>query len=494
MVRNAGKKMIDTTKIKSRKSQRLSSLLGMVLDGSRLDGVVLRRTNGSLQAQQPFSVSLSLDPLTADPELIGREIRNHLDNAGIRERDCVVGLPLKWALTTQIEVPAIPEEDVASFLQIEAERGFHADISTLHFAVSRSRLSSGTQQALLVGIPKTHLVRLDHVLRAAKLKPASFSLSVVALQPPLSDPAQGVLALNIGETHVALEVVAGGGVTALRALEGALETEGSKRILNAELVAREVRITLGQLPAELREAAKTIRIFGQRDLAQQLADEIELRLESLGLKVEVVSKYAASEFGLQLRPETPVSPATSLAAAHLAGRKTPFELLLPRVTAWQQFGNRYASGKMRMAGMAAAFIGLLALVGFGYQQFQLASLRSQWQTLAARDKELKGVQDQIRTYRFWYDDSIRGLTILNQLTVVFPETGIVSAKTIEIRDLNAITCTGTTQDQQSLLKVTEALRRSGNAADVKVDTIRGNKAPLQFTFNFRWIEGGRSGN
>src|SRR6266568_8509534 len=99
------------------KRKRLSAILGLSLDGGRLEGVVLRRTNGSLQLQQSFSVSLSLDPLTAPAELIGREIRNHLDAAGIRERYCVVGLPLKWALTTHAEIPSMPEADVASFLQ-----------------------------------------------------------------------------------------------------------------------------------------------------------------------------------------------------------------------------------------------------------------------------------------------------------------------------------------------------------------------------------------
>src|SRR6266403_2045660 len=100
--------MVDLLKIMP-KRQRLTSVLGLALDGSRLDGVVLQRTNGSLQIQQSFSVSLSLDPLTADAELVGREIRNHLDAAGIRERRCVVGLPLKWALTTNAEVPDLPE-------------------------------------------------------------------------------------------------------------------------------------------------------------------------------------------------------------------------------------------------------------------------------------------------------------------------------------------------------------------------------------------------
>ena len=72
------------------------------------------------RVQQPFSVSLSLDPLTNDPELVGREIRNHLDAAGVRERHCIVGLPLKWALTTHIEVPELPEADIA---ELPANRG-----------------------------------------------------------------------------------------------------------------------------------------------------------------------------------------------------------------------------------------------------------------------------------------------------------------------------------------------------------------------------------
>ena len=92
---------------------------------------------GPLHVEQTFSVSLSLDPLTNDPELVGREIRNHLDAVGVRERQCVVGLPLKWALTTHVEVPELPEADVAGFLQIEAERSFPCDVQTLHVVTSR---------------------------------------------------------------------------------------------------------------------------------------------------------------------------------------------------------------------------------------------------------------------------------------------------------------------------------------------------------------------
>ncbi|MEI8042763.1 MAG: hypothetical protein WCL11_15230 [Verrucomicrobiota bacterium] len=475
------------------KRQRLTSLLGLALDGSRLDGVVLRRNNGSLQVQQSFSVSLSLDPLTADAELVGREIRNHLDAAGVRERHCVLGLPLKLALATHAELPDLPEADVASFLQIEAERGFPCDAATLLVASSRCRTPSGKQHAMLVGIPRNHLVVLDSALRAARLKPVSFSLGIVALQPAGTEASGGVLALTIGESHVGLQVTSGGGVAALRTLEGALEMEGGRRLLHADLVARESRITLGQLPAELRESVRRIRIFGPPDLSQQLADEMELRLEPMGLKVELVSRYADNEFSLRCPADAAVSPALSLAAERLAGREALFEFLLPRVTAWQQVTARYSSGKLRTAGAVAAVVFLLVAGLFLIQQWQLMRLQSQWAAIAPRVKELEKITQDIHQFRPWFDDSVRVLSILRQLTQAFPEDGVVSAKTVEIRDLSAVTCTGVTRDNQSLIKTVERLRASGGIADLRVSTIRG-KSPMQFTFDYHWSEGGKSEN
>ena len=245
------------SKIKFSRRKKLTSLLGLNLDGSRLDGVVLRRTNGSLQLQQSFSATLSLDPLTAAPELVGREIRNHLDAAGVRERRCVVGVPLKWTLTAQTELPSLPAEDAASLLQLEAERGFPCDVTTLRLAHSRCPLPGGKQHVTLAGILNSQLTSLEQVLAAAKLKPVSFSTGLAALQPSgggarLSSAAAatnvegaaggdtrtpGVLALAIGESQVSLQITCGGGVAALRALEGAIENPTGRPELVADLVA-----------------------------------------------------------------------------------------------------------------------------------------------------------------------------------------------------------------------------------------------------------------
>jgi hypothetical protein len=483
--------MIDLSDLKVLKRQRPSAVLGLALDGSRLEGVVLRRTNGSLQVQQSLSATLSLDLLTADPDLVGREIRNQLDAAEIRERECVMGLPLKWALTTHVELPELPEADAASFLQIEAERGFPCDMETLVVSASRFQSPSGTQHAMLAGIPRSHIARVEHVLAAARLKPLSFCLGIVALQPPATESSNGVLALSIAETHVGLQITSGGGLAALRTLEGALELEGTRRVLHADIVARETRITLGQLPPDIREGIRGIRVFGPRDLAQQLADELELRLEAMSLKVELIERYGPEEFGIKIPSGTAISPAFSLAAAYLAGGRPHLEFLPPKVTPWQRVATRYSSGKLRFAGAAAAAVVLLIGGMFSIQQWQLMHLNSQWKAMAGEVSQLQTVQEQIRQFRPWYDESLRGLSILRQLTMAFPEDGVVSAKTVEIRDVTAVTCSGTARDNQALLKTLDRLRAAGGVSDLKVDQIRG-RSPMQFTFDFRWSEGSKS--
>jgi len=489
-------------KFKLRKRKKLTSVLGLALDGSKLQGVVLRRTNGAVQKLQSLSAQLTLDPLTAAPELVGREIRNQLDAAGVRERNCVLGVPLKWVLTAQTELPPLPEADAQSLLQMEAEKGFHSDVAELQISHSRSALAGDKQFVLLAGVPNPHVNSLEQVLAAAKLKPASFALGISALQSERRPPDQlaggtaspragqetgapGILALAIGESHVALQITTGGGVTALRALEGAIENEAGRRTLDTDIVAREARVTLGQLPGELREQVKLVRVFGPRELAQQLADEMELKFEPMGLKVETVSNYAPDEFGVTLPPEASVSPAFSLAARVLTEQKPPFEFLPPKPTMVEQFVAKYSSGRLRTTGAIAAGAAALVLGAFLFQQVQLWYFRSQWSKMQAKVAELQHVQDQIRQYQPWYAGSYRNLAILRELSLAFPESGVVTAKVIDIRDDGTVNCSGNMQDNTALLQMEANLAKAPGVSDLKVEQIRG-KSPMQFVFSFKF--------
>jgi hypothetical protein len=476
-------------KFKIRKRKKLTSLLSLALDGSKLDGVVLKRTNGALAVLQKFSVTLALDPLTAAPELVGREIRNQLDAAGVRERDCIVGVPLKWVLTAHTELPQLPEADAQSLLQMEAERGFHSDLETLLICDSRSALAGGKTNVLLAAIPNTHLAALENVLAAAKLRPVSFAPGISALQFPGDEKSGGVLALAVGERNVTLQITAGGGVVALRSLEGAADDEAGRHTLHTEVVARETRITLGQLPAELRAAVKRIRVFGSRELAQRLVDELELRFEPMGLKVELVSAYAPDEFGLTLPVEAGQSPAFSLAARFLAEQRLPFEFLPPKPTLVEQFVAKYSSGRLRTTGAVAAGVVFIILGIFLFQEYQLWRWNKQWSDIKVKVGQLQAIRDNIRDYRSWYDGTYPTLAILRQLSLAFPENGSVTAKNIEVRDGSAVTCSGTASDYASLLTMQSELRKAAGVSGVALQSIRG-KMPMQFVLEFKYNNNG----
>jgi len=298
----------------------------------------------------------------------------------------------------------------------------------------------------------------------------------------------------VGESSVGLQITCGGGIAALRTLESALEVEGGRRVLHADVVVREARITLGQLPAELREKVRTVRIFGPRDFAQQLADELELRLESLALKVEVVKGYSSGEFGVDIPADAAVSPAFSFAAHFLAGRETGIEFLPPKVPAWKQFSEKYGSGKARKAIAAAALV-LLILIGlFGYQQVQLMRWQSRWDQMKVEVGQLTVINDKIDKYRGWSDDTVQGLSILKEITTAFPEDGAVTAKSLEIRELNTVVCTGIARSMQSLVWTQGQLQHRPGIAGVKVTQVRGHSPQLQFTLNIQCVEGGIHAN
>jgi hypothetical protein len=476
---------VDWAGLLPRRSQPRTSLLALAFDGSRLEGVELRRTNGGVELRHRFDATLSLDLLTNDPELVGREIRKQLDAAGVRERRCVAALPLNWALTLVTPLPELPESDLASLLQIEAERWFPYGLDSLLVAQCRGRGPGDSRWAMQVAIPRDHVLRLEAALQAAQLRPVGLSLGIAALQPPEPDPAQGVVALVPGETSLGVQVTLGGGLLALRTIEGAYELEGTIRQLQAALVLRELRITLDQLAPELAEAIRRVRVFGPGETAAEIAEALGPHLPELGLSLERLTKYPPEVFGLRLPPGTPVSPAASLGLRYLAGPGPGLEFLPPRVSAWRQFVARHSSRKLVWAGGAAGAVAGIIALAFLIQQWQLTYWNSKWSGMKTQVAELEALQQQIKRFRPWFDESFRSLSILKRLTEAFPEDGAVTAKSVEIREAAVVTCTGTARDHQALLRTLDSLRAMKEIDAVQVEQMRG-QVPMQFTFNFRW--------
>jgi hypothetical protein len=475
------------------KSKRGSSVLGLALDGNRLEAVVLRRANGTVQVRQTVSTSLALSPLADDPELAGREIRNALDTAGIRERRCAVCLPPSWLLTLQAKVPDLPEADRASFLQLEAERGFHSGQEALFIVHSLFQAAPNDQYATLMAVPRNNLATLERVLRAAKLKPVTFGLGIASVQPAARDTHR-IITLLVRSGAIDLQVSGGGGIVALRSLDGAIEAQGALKRISSELISREIRITLGQLPGALAEGPGKIRIVGQGEMTRQFIHEISPRLTAMGLTVEASEKASNANFDKALPADLAASGAVALAAAWVRGADTTPEFLPPKVQPWQQwFSKGMSTKKLIWVGEAAGAVVACVVIAFAVQQWQLAGLRGQWAKLQPKVAELASMQDEIKQFRDYYDQASRDVAIWAKLADTLPRNSSVSLKTLEVRDQGTVTCTGVARDNEAFGSVFDKMSEdTTNFSNVHPE-MRGQK-PMQFTLTFQWQGGGAHGD
>lgn len=469
--------------------QRPQAVLGLAFDGTRVEAVVVRRDGDAVGIAQTATGIFSADPAKADLAVLGVELKTMLDAAEIRERRCVVALPASWVLSLQSVLPELSDEDTRGLLQLEAENCFPFAPEALGIAVSRSQVAGGPMYATQLAVPLEQIAKIESMLRAARLTPVSFTIGVAASQPPGKNSGSGgVVALFVGARDVALLVVAGGGIAALRILEPAVQGEGSEAQVPADRVGRELRVTTGQLPPTLRDSLRGLRIFGAGAAADRLAAELAPRAEALGLKVERVVAFAPGELGLKVPASAPVGAAMAVATRYLAGTATGLEFLPPRVSAWQQFAGKHSSGKLMLAAKVGGAVVAAVSLAFIVQQVRLTMLRSEWSAMAPKVRELETLQQQIKRFRPWFDDSVRSLGILRRMTEAFPENGDVTAKTIEIRESGQVSCSATATDSVAMNRTLEKLRATPDIAELQLEQSRG-KAPVQFNFNFRWAAG-----
>jgi len=467
--------------------------LGLSFTDGQLRAVLMARSKGKLEIVKSAAAALSLDLLQPESELVGREIANHLDAAGISERTCVIAIPASWVMSQHSALPELSPEDENSLLQIEAEKGFPCDLSQLQIARSAHRSATATYVTQLA-VRKEQLEQLAAVAKAARLKPVSFSLGLAALPGVIASNGDGRITVAAESHGATLVVTAGGGIVAFRTCEAVIESEAGEKVVNGGALARELRITYEQVPADLRAGVRQLSLCGDEALVRQLAERLGDWARAVGFSIEMPksTENRLGEMIAQSVAEQWLEPARSTHA--LAGSGSPVEFLPPRPGRLETMMARYNSKRLATAGVLVGGLVAATIVIFGWQEFRVLSLRSEWGVMEAQVTALKAVQDQIRAYRPWYDRSFTDLRILARVTQCFPENGSLTAKSFDVHQGAAVTTvsiSGTARDAQALLRAQEKLSKASEIEGVNLENISG-KMPAQFTLTFRWIGGSGS--
>ncbi|MEN6627038.1 MAG: hypothetical protein ABFD69_12505 [Candidatus Sumerlaeia bacterium] len=453
-------------------------MLGIALEGRVLCACVVRRHGRRLEAGKSLRTELTLDPLSASPELAGQEIRNRLDEAGLRAHNCMIAVPASWTFPLQVVLPDVGEDDQRSFIELQAERELPFAVEDLVLSVGRWG-GANAKNATVLAIPRTRVDALERVVRAAKLRPVGITTGVTSMLG--SADAGRRLALLLGERGAELFAWVDG-VAALRTVYESGD-EDQEAAFDTEAIARHIRITLGQLPAAARAGMKELLVVGGAHEASEMAEELNPAVSRLGLTIRHVEPPAVAPVTLQ-HSAAGVALAASVAARALTGQGTVYEFLPPREQQWKTVLRRFsARGMVWGASLALLIVGVGGLT-LGYQHYRLASLTSQWKEIEPDVKRIEGLQEQIRRYRPWFDDSAPSLTILNGLTQAFPPDGSVWARMVQIKDQTKVTCTGSSKSDTKWREMANMLQESSGVRELHMD-VQG-QSPQQFTLTYVW--------
>ncbi|MGB0580262.1 MAG: hypothetical protein ACPGVU_11220 [Limisphaerales bacterium] len=462
-----------------------NSILGLTLEGKRLDSALLKRGRGGFRLQGSASSELSLDPLVDDPELVGREIKDQLNDAGLSEKNCAVGVPLEWTLTTMVTLPDMPEEHMDGFIRLQAEKSFPFSLSDLSLSVSRFENPEGEKLALVTAIPLKHIDLVERTLNHAGLKPVSFTLGVVAQQETLAEAEDPVVLLFVNADNVSLLINGKGGPVCVRTLKDAYVSDDPVKRLNGHAVGRELRITMGQLPPAIRAKLKKIRIIGAPGLASTLETEIAARATALGLTVETVTQFQPNGQPINLPFAGSVSPAVALAARYLKKSAQTLEFLPPKVSQWQKVAEKMASKKAGILSAVAGAIVVISLIAFLWQYRTLSNLESEWADMRDKVKELEVIQGKKRKFGSWYDQSQPTLSALRAISTAFPASSKIRATSLEFREGSKVSISGEARDSTALFDLTDKLREVEEIEGVKTLNTQGS-GPIRFTIELVW--------
>lgn len=457
--------------------KRLKSLLVVALGHDRIAAVDLRRAGSQVEVHQALHITPSREPST-DAESTGRELRKAIDAAGIRTRHCLLCVPLGQVLIHRLAIPAIEEADIPGFIELEAERVFPFPPQELQMAVSRFTDSAGNRYATLAAVPSGVIQTYEKLLQAAGLRPVSMTTSTAAIAPSLSG-VEGAIGQNVGGLELLL--ACNGGIVLMRPL---MDLPHGEVAIDAATLLRELRITLNQMPQSIRQQLRAIRVFGSSPLQHALMGTLAPALSTMGIAVEPLLDNA----GGRVIPGTQDHPATlAMAAAQwlLQGSST-LEFLPRKISRASRLVQSLGSRGMLWKAGAAAAVCLLAIVGaFAWQSWKLSRLQRQWASIESEATELQAIQQKIREYEPWYNGSVGSLDIVKSLVAAFPETGSAWTRTIEIKNMSEVVCSGSAASSADVLNVVETLGKSNGVKDLKTSQIRGEK-PVQFAVSYRW--------
>ena len=473
-------------------------ILGLSIEENSVAAVEVRasgRRNDILRAAEfrlPDEVSLDA------PARLGNALRTFLRENRFSAKHTVIGLPAKWLLAKEEQIPPVGTDSLAGLLRIRAERDFSGNFEEL--AVDYIDRSGAEQDrpVLLVATLQEKLEQVLAMAQAARLKARAITSSVAALASARSTMESAPwLMLYLTPASVELTIQSGEQLHVLRHIPTPTLTpsgmsQGPNR-RRMEAIADQVRRVVSLLPrGESRTHTDSLLIWDGIGLEPGAVDELG---NSLGVQATVSENLSALGIAeSELACDAHMCRFAGAAALGLAGIRPEF---LPMDFLHSRLATRKKTTLRRRVVWAACLAAtlivpfLFLLMDWQTKEKDAAALESRLNEMAGDIEAARDVVERVSAARGWYDRRPRSLDCLRELTLAFPEDGRIWTTSLAVtEDMRGI-ISGKSMDERLTLQLLDELKGSGKFGEVKLLYTRGaegGSAEASFAVSFSLLD------
>jgi len=500
---------------------RSSGILGLAIGDGEITCAQVAGTAAAARVQKLARFTFPAGASLEQPDRLGQQLRTFLREHHFSATRAVVGVPARWLIAQEKDLPPANEEQALAMLRLQAERMAVADNHELVVDAAADPDPARPTRALVIGMLQQHLDRVRQVCEAAGLTPVAVTPTALAVSSMLARGAAAATTTK-GAAAGSRRLV----LLSRRGAEVLWEADGAPRMLrhlNATgAPAPAVATTAADAPptgasagsgaiaalgGELRRAlrlgptngtdADEVLLFNDvgltdadvTDLAGRLGTPVRAghTLASVGTQVELTALNGAAG---RSTPDA-FFPAAALAVVG-AGRaaRVPVDFLHTRLAPPREA----RVGRRAVVGTLAA-VAVVALIGYGYitvrqREAEAAVLDAQLAQQAPDVKAALQRIDRANYGRGYFTTRPPVLECLREIALAFPPNDPIWTTSFNLRDNRKGQIQGKAANQQVVLSVLDRLKANPRFAEVQFQDIReaaGGAREISFSISFTFI-------
>ena len=497
---------------------RSSTFLGISLGDRLLSCAEIAVTGGKRVVRKLAALPLT-DELSFDkPEALGSALSALLSQRKFSASRAVVGIPAKWLIAQEKEIPPAPEDQGRAMLRLQAERLGVSDSGEMVFDYAGRISADEPNKVLLVGLLRQRLDQIEKVIESAGLTVGAVTSSALTLAQGAARGAgadQGLPMLLLGRQgaevvwrhegmprmlrHLAVFAVNGHGPVTLGPLGSELGRAMALTRSNGSGAAREMLLWdgIGLSEDQLNELAERsgVRVHPSDTMTM-------LGLESSNGSVAVGDPAATAGTQTAEALAQTFAPALALAAAAADRQLLPLDFTRSRLTVRR---SRRLGQRTTWMILGASLLVLMAIGLYVWVQQRQSQLDSIETTIAGMQKdvdEAKVVVDRMDYTRAYFDARPPLLECLREITLAYHDDDKIWTTSLTLREeerrtekekklppVRKGTLQGKASDNNVVYAVLDRLRKNPKFASVqmlKVQEVGGKSKDVTFTASFNF--------